>query len=156
MTTVPFLGPGFRLDVPSTWMIFASGDAQANFLMPPYDADRASTLAVRLSRVAELITSEAVAESAGNAQVVNYPGFEALYSEILTGDVTRVLQSVRWQPSEGEAVVQHNLFCVAEGHLIFALTATRPEALSPHEAAAWDDEVDAALRTFELQDPLPV
>jgi hypothetical protein len=114
------------------------------------------TLLVRLSRIADATTSEEAAESARRAQEKNYQGFQHLFGEVSSDVPTRVLQRVRWQPPEGEAVVQHHLFCVAEGHLIFALTATRPEALPTDEALAWDAEVDAVLRTFTLQAPLPV
>jgi len=156
MTNVPFLGPGFRLNVPSEWMVFASGDAQANFLMPPYDTNRALTLSVRISRVAESTTVEAVADSATSAQAENYQGFQHLSTEVSPKEPTCIIQRVRWQPPEGEAVVQHNLFCVAEGHLIYALTATRPESMPTDEAAAWGDEVDDSLRTFAVQTPLPL
>jgi len=156
MTTVPFMGPGFRLDVPSTWTVFASGGAQASFLMPPYDSNRAMTVLVQLSQVVDSTTSERAAAAALSAQTENYPGFQHLSTEVSPHPPTRIIQRVRWQPPQGEAVVQHNLFCVADGHLIFALTATRPEALPADQAAAWDAEVDSALRTFTPQTPLPI
>lgn len=155
MTTVPYLGPGFRLDVPSTWMVFSSGEAQASFLMPPYDPNSAMTLLVRLSQIGDPISAEQAAQAARNAQSKNYDGFQEFGSETLSGEVQRVLQRVRWQPPQGEAVVQHHLFCVADNHLLFALTATRPEALAPEQAAAWDAEVEAALRSFTVQAPIP-
>lgn len=156
MTTVPFLGVGFRLDVPSTWMVFSTGDAQTNFLMPPYDANRAMNLAIRLSRVSQPATVQTILESARAAQSKNYADFVELSIDESIQSPAKIIQRVRWQPPEGEAVVQHNLFCVAEEHLIYALTATRPESLPADEAAAWDSEVDATLRTFTLQTPLPV
>lgn len=156
MTTVPYLGPGFRLEVPSTWMVFSSGEAQASFLMPPYDTNRAMTLLVRLSHIADVISADQVAQSARRAQEKNYTGFQDLGGETLTGDIPRVIQRVRWQPPEGDAVVQFHLFCVAESHVLFAVTATRPETLTPEEATAWDAEVSAVLESFAVQPPVPV
>lgn len=156
-TIVPFFGPGFRLDVPSTWMVFATGDSQASFMMPPYDPNRAKTLMVSMSRVADATDAYEVAGAALRAQESNYEGFVHLSGDTSNQQPLRVIQRVRWQPPEGEAVVQHHLFCVAdEGHLIYALTATRPEDMPDDEAEAWGDEVDAVLKSFALTEPQPM
>lgn len=126
MQWIDYVGPGFTLEVPSTWRAVSSTQFAAMFLRPNTDAAIRPNLVIAIQRVAEDVTAEGVAASALEQQKVNYQDYSLLDERAWsTNDSEGVLRSYTWfNADKNTGVVQNQ--CVYRKHqLIYTITSSR-------------------------------
>lgn len=145
MQYMEFHGPGFSIDVPTTWLASSSTQFQVQFAeVGQFDGVPVNFI-VALRPVQPDVTVADVAQEAYEKQASEYPGFKVVEETDFTPDGGRAFKRrYRWQ-SPKAAVVQTQCFIIV-GAVLFTLTATRPA----RDAEAYDAVFDDMIRSFRI------
>lgn len=128
MQYMPFEGPGFKLQFPTTWRVLATPQFQAMFVAPANEySDLRANFAIAMRGVTEDITAVSVAEEALNNQQEQYPEYKVLaendYGEE-SGNTFR--RDYTWLNKQQNTVVKQSQIFLVYRQVLFTITATRP------------------------------
>lgn len=144
MQWIDFMGPSFKLSVPSTWTSIGTMEFQVAFLSPQLpDDERRVNLGVLLqAREGRELT--AYTQQLLQEQAANYPQFQSTPM----GEGGLLFKNEWVRPDDFLRVVQWQAF-FADEEMVYILTGSRPSELD------LADEVDAIFHTmigsFQLQ-----
>lgn len=147
MQTMNFEGPGFRLQVPTTWLITSTPSVQVMFISPPRRFGRAN-LSITIRPLEKDATLEEVVQTAQEIQQKEFDSFELLEAnEYQSNGLVGYKRVYKWFSKEHNFPVQQCQIMLIVNQILYTLTCTRPDVES---MAEFDEIFEQMVKSFQL------